>query len=101
MLSRVAKIQVRQLTGLFREDALFPTLPRWFTDPLHAHLEQRTPILLGRERQGSLPRVSATLPHVHALLEELFYAVFDSRFINPTPSCRFLRYICIPQRSRW
>lgn len=64
-------------------------LPRWFTNPLHAHLHHFTEDLPDGANP-ELPPVSDDIPHAYALLEELFYGVFDSRFINPKPSCKYL-----------
>ncbi|KAI0803292.1 hypothetical protein BC629DRAFT_118131 [Irpex lacteus] len=59
------------------EDPVFPVLPRWFTTPLHVGTSDE-----GREAKER----DDELPHAHTLLEKLFYAVFESRFINTTPS---------------
>ncbi|KAI0095133.1 hypothetical protein BDY19DRAFT_67609 [Irpex rosettiformis] len=56
------------------EDPVFPVLPRWFTTPLHG----------GEVADVAHEADHAT--HAHMLLEELFYKVFESRFINITPS---------------
>ncbi|KAI0823568.1 hypothetical protein BC628DRAFT_1383861 [Trametes gibbosa] len=70
------------------EDAIFPVLPRWFTEPLHA----RTPWPSISMQDGS--KVFSNPPgapendiaHEYELLEILFHKVFDSRFINTKPS---------------
>ncbi|KIP07956.1 hypothetical protein PHLGIDRAFT_127310 [Phlebiopsis gigantea 11061_1 CR5-6] len=72
---------------LLQQDARFPVLPRWFTEPLHAHLQHfpagppddsRSPYLASP--------VSEELPHAYVLLEELYFSIFESRSINPTPT---------------
>lgn len=69
------------------EDARFPTLPRWFTQPLHNAVKRAS-----HKNNAELTphtkyyEVPPDLPHDHALLEELFYSVFENRFINSKPS---------------
>ncbi|KAI0079642.1 hypothetical protein K474DRAFT_1617498 [Panus rudis PR-1116 ss-1] len=70
------------------EDAIFPTVPRWFTQPLHSQTK-RPSALFPDGTQRSLatpPSVSTRHPHDHALLEHLFVSVFSSRFLNRTPT---------------
>ncbi|KAI0340197.1 hypothetical protein BDW22DRAFT_1360728 [Trametopsis cervina] len=72
---------------MLQQDAMFPVLPRWFTGPLHEHIEHRTNLRTD-SRWSYVPalEVSPEVPHVYVLLEELFNEVFDTRFINRTPS---------------
>ncbi|EIN13949.1 S-adenosyl-L-methionine-dependent methyltransferase, partial [Punctularia strigosozonata HHB-11173 SS5] len=75
---------------LLEEDIIFPTLPHWFTEPLR--------VRAGKSQAVHLPDVSEAppvlavpdpyhqLPHDHALLESLYYAVFENRFINLKPT---------------
>ncbi|CAL1703739.1 unnamed protein product [Somion occarium] len=73
---------------ILQEDALFPILPKWFTRPLHADRS----CALSPPPSGTNTPITSTFatpdddPHDHALLEHLFNAVFESRFINPKPS---------------
>lgn len=74
------------------EDIRFPTLPRWFTTPLRAHAKRAEMIHLpdGSSQPSSpTPSSSKDLPHDHALLESLYYSVFEARFVNirPTAIC--------------
>ncbi|OCH94707.1 hypothetical protein OBBRIDRAFT_769045 [Obba rivulosa] len=78
-------------------DAIFPILPRWFTDPLHA----RTRCLASSSSSSSSDsqqslRTPAADPdrtsHEYELLEKLFYEVFENRFINPIASAIVPRY---------
>ena len=41
--------------------------------------------------------VPPDLPHDHALLEQLFYSVFESRFINSRPSCESRSNFHVPR----
>lgn len=66
-------------------DPVFPVLPRWFTTPLHG----------GTAEDASRDIDQPT--HEHVLLEELFYKVFETRFINTTPSCECGSVTEIPQ----
>ncbi|KAH9942928.1 hypothetical protein B0H21DRAFT_866139, partial [Amylocystis lapponica] len=52
------------------DDAIFPILPRWFTEPLHAR-SRVSP------QEGS---------HEYELLEMLYYDVFNNRLVNATPT---------------
>ncbi|GJE86211.1 S-adenosyl-L-methionine-dependent methyltransferase [Phanerochaete sordida] len=69
------------------EDGRFPTLPRWFTQPLHNAVKRAShknnAELMAQIKYYEVP---ASLPHDHALLEQLFYSVFENRFINSRPS---------------
>lgn len=72
-------------------DARFPTLPRWFTQPLHNAVKRAS----HKNNAELTPHVKyyevpPDLPHDHALLEQLFYSVFENRFINSKPSCEYL-----------
>lgn len=55
---------------LVDEDIIFPVLPRWFTSALHPTAPDRI----------------APPEHDYALLERLFYSVFERRFINLKPT---------------
>ncbi|THH12799.1 hypothetical protein EW146_g7352 [Bondarzewia mesenterica] len=75
------------------EDIIFPVLPRWFTEPLHAKAQCSSTI---QPANGSihvsipspspLSSPSSQPPHEHALLELLFNSVYESRFINMKPT---------------
>ncbi|KAJ3539166.1 hypothetical protein NM688_g6406 [Phlebia brevispora] len=79
---------------IIEEDAIFPILPKWFTTPLHAPVPYDTSeenvetgeIQPTQQRSHQSPPSTDHLPHAHALLEELFFAVFHNRFLNPIPS---------------
>ncbi|OJT02738.1 hypothetical protein TRAPUB_6732 [Trametes pubescens] len=78
---------------LLEEDAIFPILPRWYTNPLRAHARGPSTIYPGAVQQPpSYPSsfVTSELAHEHELLETLYHDVWSNRFINPTPSS------CIP-----
>ncbi|KAI0375218.1 hypothetical protein BV20DRAFT_1048391 [Pilatotrama ljubarskyi] len=78
---------------ILEEDAIFPVLPRWYTDPLRAHARGPSTIYPGAIQQPlSYPEPFDTskLAHEHEFLETLFNDVWANRFINPTPSS------CIP-----
>ncbi|KZT75057.1 hypothetical protein DAEQUDRAFT_19481 [Daedalea quercina L-15889] len=80
------------------EDAIFPVLPRWFTEPLHAHIGGPGTHYQGPGGSPRFPPPSPTLErrecddepqeelHEHAFLQSLFNDVFENRFINPVPS---------------
>ncbi|TCD65656.1 hypothetical protein EIP91_002329 [Steccherinum ochraceum] len=70
------------------EDAMFPVLPRWFTGPLHAQFKRPSAHFPDGTQRSLLPSptTSETLSHDHALLEVLFNAVFENRFLNPLPT---------------
>jgi len=70
-------------------DIRFPTLPKWFTTPLRAHAKRSEMIHLpdGSSRPSSpVPSSSKHLEHDHALLESLYYSVFETRFVNTRPT---------------
>lgn len=70
-------------------DIRFPTLPKWFTTPLRAHAKRAEMIHLpdGSSQPSSpTPSNSKDLPHDHALLESLYYSVFEARFVNIRPT---------------
>jgi len=70
-------------------DIRFPTLPKWFTTPLRAHAKRSEMIHLpdGSSQPSSpIPSSSKHLEHDHALLESLYYSVFETRFVNTTPT---------------
>ncbi|GBE77747.1 hypothetical protein SCP_0106290 [Sparassis crispa] len=70
------------------EDIIFPLLPRWFTDPLRAYA--RGPSMHFPDGTQHFSRNSCAQSedgeHEHELLESLFFAVHDNRFINRTPT---------------
>ncbi|EPT01481.1 hypothetical protein FOMPIDRAFT_56317 [Fomitopsis schrenkii] len=80
------------------EDAIFPVLPRWFTEPLHAHVGGSGTYYQGPGGSPRFPPPSPMLErresdeddqegsHEHAFLESLFNDVFENRFINRVPS---------------
>lgn len=70
-------------------DIRFPTLPKWFTTPLRAHAKRAEMIHLpdGSSQPSSpIPSSSKHLAHDHALLESLYYSVFEARFVNIRPT---------------
>lgn len=68
-------------------DAIFPVLPRWFTEPLRAHRRGR-PRSDGLQRTISAPAGDTSdLDHEHELLESLFKDVYARRYINMSPTC--------------
>jgi hypothetical protein len=70
-------------------DIRFPTLPKWFTTPLRAHAKRADTIHLpdGSSQPSSpVPSSSKHLAHDHALLESLYYSVFETRFVNTRPT---------------
>ncbi|PCH33930.1 hypothetical protein WOLCODRAFT_160462 [Wolfiporia cocos MD-104 SS10] len=75
------------------EDAIFPVLPRWFTEPLHAHTQGPYMHFPDGPPMSPAPRSPVFEgEHEHALLESLFHAVFENRFINPLPSATLPSY---------
>ena len=77
-------------------DARFPVLPRWFTDPIHEHLWHRQEAQAKSSEPSHIAyiptrEISQSVPHAYSLLEELYNAVFESRFVNRTPSGRHRR----------
>ncbi|OSD03293.1 hypothetical protein PYCCODRAFT_1477156, partial [Trametes coccinea BRFM310] len=78
---------------IVEEDAIFPVLPRWYTDPLRAHGRGPSTLYPGAVQQHlTYPSSYDTskLAHEHELLEMLFNDVWANRFINPMPSS------CVP-----
>ncbi|KAG1754879.1 uncharacterized protein EDB91DRAFT_1233702 [Suillus paluster] len=77
---------------VLEHDILFPTLPTWFTAPLRARNKRSDSVHYpngSHHRIDKLPSSQpdvAPLPHDHALLESLYYAVFENRFINLRPT---------------
>jgi len=70
-------------------DIRFPTLPKWFTAPIRAHAKRSETIHLpDGSSQPSSPITSSSkhLEHDHALLESLYYSVFETRFVNTRPT---------------
>ncbi|KAJ7170037.1 hypothetical protein C8R46DRAFT_1090916 [Mycena filopes] len=75
---------------IMEDDVIFPLLPKWFTTPLRARPRRSTSVHYpdGTHR-GLYPfsdTQSDTAPHDHALLESLYKSVFESRFINLSPT---------------
>lgn len=77
---------------VLEHDILFPTLPTWFTAPLRARNKRSDSVHYpngSHNRTDKLPSSQPDippLPHDHALLESLYYAVFENRFINLRPT---------------
>ncbi|KAI0707807.1 hypothetical protein C8Q76DRAFT_628262 [Earliella scabrosa] len=73
---------------IIEEDAIFPVLPRWFTEPLHARTRWPSISMQDGSKLFSNPQVtpSADIAHEYELLEILYNKVFDRRFINTRPS---------------
>ncbi|RPD82345.1 hypothetical protein L226DRAFT_541690 [Lentinus tigrinus ALCF2SS1-7] len=93
---------------MVEEDAIFPILPRWYTDPLRAHSRGITPT--GHGQRLSFPHMPDTskLEHEHEMLENLFNDVWSNRFINPTPTAMlpgyfgaFFERVLSPPVSAW
>jgi len=97
---------------MIEEDIRFPTLPRWYTSALRAR--ERT-VSSVHHPAGSLRRSAPPLSppptppqfetmHDHALLESLYYSVYETRFINLEPTSvlpsyfatYFRRVMCSP-----
>lgn len=76
------------LQAAYDSDIMFPTLPRWFTNPLRAKSRRTASIHLPDGSQRATPSFGYRddLEHDHALLESLYYSVFESRFINTRPT---------------
>ena len=78
-------------------DINFPVLPRWYTNELKAWNPQLTSVHLPDGTPRSEPLSPPPTPlqdddeghHDHALLESLFNSVFETRFINTKPTCRY------------
>ncbi|KAI0371662.1 hypothetical protein BV20DRAFT_992578 [Pilatotrama ljubarskyi] len=79
---------------VIEEDAIFPVLPRWFTEPLHART--RWPSISMQDGSKEFLNPSLTpdddIAHEYELLEILFNKVFDRRFINTKPSSTLPAY---------
>ncbi|KAI0807654.1 hypothetical protein C8Q74DRAFT_1363141 [Fomes fomentarius] len=73
---------------IIEEDAIFPILPRWFTEPLHARTRWPSISMQDGSKFFSNPQVTpnADIAHEYELLEILYNKVFDRRFINTRPS---------------
>ncbi|KAF9245796.1 hypothetical protein BU15DRAFT_85484 [Melanogaster broomeanus] len=77
---------------VLEHDITFPTLPSWFTAPLRLRNKRSDSIHHpngSRNRTASPPPASPVLKplaHDHALLESLYFGVFQSRFINLHPT---------------
>ncbi|KAF8846045.1 hypothetical protein BDN67DRAFT_12654 [Paxillus ammoniavirescens] len=75
----------------FEEDILFPALPSWFTAPLRVRNKRSDSIHHpnGSQHRAETPPASPdprSPAHDHALLESLYYGVFENRFINLRPT---------------
>ncbi|KDQ63259.1 hypothetical protein JAAARDRAFT_29278 [Jaapia argillacea MUCL 33604] len=73
------------------EDIHFPILPRWFTSPLRHRIGRTLSVHYpDGSRRPPIPSRSPSptyaASHDHALLELLYYSIFESRFINTRPS---------------
>ncbi|KAG1885491.1 hypothetical protein F4604DRAFT_1726396 [Suillus subluteus] len=77
---------------VLEHDILFPTLPTWFTAPLRARNKRSDSVHYpngSHHHNGKTPSSQpdiSPLPHDHVLLESLYYAVFENRFINLRPT---------------
>lgn len=77
---------------VLEHDILFPTLPTWFTAPLRARNKRSDSVHYPNGSHHHIDKLPsstpdiAPLPHDHALLESLYYAVFENRFINLRPT---------------
>lgn len=74
---------------VLEHDILFPTLPTWFTAPLRARNKRSDSVHYPNGSHHRIPSSQSDippLPHDHALLESLYYAVFENRFINLRPT---------------
>ncbi|EJF66251.1 hypothetical protein DICSQDRAFT_165948 [Dichomitus squalens LYAD-421 SS1] len=82
---------------IIEEDAIFPVLPRWFTEPLHARTRWPSISMQDRSKAFSNPQVSAQsqVAHEYELLEILFENVFQRRFINMKPSSSLPAYFSV------
>ena len=70
-------------------DAIFPILPRWFTEPLHARTRWPSVSMQDGTKFFSNPQGTSNpeLEHEYELLEILFNKVFERRFVNTKPTC--------------
>ncbi|KDR85476.1 hypothetical protein GALMADRAFT_234363 [Galerina marginata CBS 339.88] len=80
---------------VIEDDAIFPTLPKWFTNALRARPARNKiarypdnnnsgyPIVIESTMSSESPNIPS---HDHALLESLYQSVFEHRFINLKPS---------------
>ncbi|KAI0068108.1 S-adenosyl-L-methionine-dependent methyltransferase [Artomyces pyxidatus] len=75
---------------IIEEDIIFPILPRWFTEPLHAKVSAAKATPGSPTGTAELPSPPLTpadkTPHEHALLELLFDSIYENRFINMRPT---------------
>ncbi|KAJ7446496.1 hypothetical protein B0H11DRAFT_2084990 [Mycena galericulata] len=75
---------------IMEDDIIFPLLPKWFTAPLRARPRRATSVHYpDGSHRGLYPFSDTqldTTPHDHALLESLYKSVFESRFINLSPT---------------
>ncbi|TFK90784.1 hypothetical protein K466DRAFT_574048 [Polyporus arcularius HHB13444] len=93
---------------MVEEDAIFPILPRWYTDPLRAHSRGISTTGLGQRLSFPYVPDTAHLTHEHEMLEDLFNDVWSNRFINPTPTSMlpgyfgaFFERVLSPPISAW
>ncbi|KAA1467967.1 S-adenosyl-L-methionine-dependent methyltransferase [Dentipellis sp. KUC8613] len=72
---------------VLEDDIIFPVLPRWFTEPLHAK-PQAVQATNGTNTAPPSPPLTPVKEstHEHALLELLFNSVYQTRFINRKPT---------------
>ncbi|KAJ7361581.1 hypothetical protein DFH08DRAFT_844607 [Mycena albidolilacea] len=81
---------------MMEDDVIFPLLPKWFTAPLRARQRRATSVHYPNgTHRGLYPfsdTQSDTTPHDHALLESLYKSVFESRFINLSPTAILPNY---------
>ncbi|KAI0636518.1 hypothetical protein C8Q77DRAFT_1154455 [Trametes polyzona] len=77
---------------IIEEDAIFPVLPRWFTEPLHARTRFPSISMQDGTKLFSNPPSDSDIAHEYELLEILFNRVFDRRFINTKPSSSLPAY---------
>ncbi|GLB35880.1 putative O-methyltransferase [Lyophyllum shimeji] len=76
---------------IIEDDVMFPRLPRWFTAALRMRARRDTSVHYPNGTQRGYPSPpntpSQNIPtHDHALLESLYKAVFEQRFINLKPT---------------
>ncbi|KAI0780464.1 hypothetical protein BD413DRAFT_463145 [Trametes elegans] len=79
---------------MIEEDAIFPVLPRWFTEPLHARTRWPSISMQDGSKLFSNPSLmaNAEVAHEYELLEILYTNVFDRRFINMQPTSALPAY---------
>ncbi|KAF8216065.1 hypothetical protein K438DRAFT_1705016 [Mycena galopus ATCC 62051] len=80
---------------IMEDDVIFPLLPKWFTAPLRARPRRSTSVHFPDGTHRGLYPFSDTqsdTTHDHALLESLYKSVFESRFINLSPTAILPNY---------